>query len=116
MDKTELRKNAKKRIRELTGKTGESERIMENLKALREYNDAETILAFFPLSDEPDIIPLIKSDPRVLFPYIDKGTMHFGPAHTLPSGGSSSTPNGRRGCRYGGWRRLSSLAAYVCWI
>lgn len=83
MDKTELRKNAKKRIRELKGKTGESERIMENLKSLREYNEAETILAFFPLSDEPDIIPLIKSDPRVLFPYIDKGAMHFGSAHIL---------------------------------
>ena len=83
MDKTKLRKTAKKRILELEGKENESRIIMENLKALKEYAEAETILAFFPLPDEPDILPLLKDDPRVLFPYIEDGTMHFGLPHGI---------------------------------
>ena len=77
MDKKQLRKTIKSRISGLESKADEARMIMERIKELPEYREARTVLAFIPLPDEPDIMPLLADDPRVLFPYIEDGLMHF---------------------------------------
>ena len=87
MSKNELRKEAKRRILGID-REAESAMIVESLRALPEFLSASTILAFCPLSDEPDITPLL-SDERVLFPFIHEGRMAFSASrrfHRSPMG------------------------------
>ena len=77
MNKQQLRRAIKSRISRLEAKTDEARMIMERIKELPEYREAGTVLAFIPLPDEPDIMPLLSDDPKVLFPYIEDGLMHF---------------------------------------
>ena len=69
MDKKQLRKTIKSRISGLESKADEARMIMERIKELPEYREARTVLAFIPLPDEPDIMPLLADDPRVLADY-----------------------------------------------
>lgn len=64
------------RIREYGRKREASEKIVSALLERDDYKMAETILAFSPLSSEPDISPLL-SDRRILLPYIEDGEMKF---------------------------------------
>ena len=75
MDRTELRKAIKRRIMAID-RSAESEAILSILVSLDEYRNAKTLLAYFPLSDEPDITPLL-NDGRILLPYIDGSDMRF---------------------------------------
>lgn len=78
MDKASLRRRLLSFLSVFEGKGKESEIIRETLLSLPLYRSAETILAFAPLSSEPDISPLL-SDPRILLPFITgEGTMEFG--------------------------------------
>ena len=78
MDKASLRRRLLFSLSSFEGKEKESEIIRETLLSLPLYRSAETILAFAPLSSEPDISPLL-SDPRILLPFITgEGTMEFG--------------------------------------
>lgn len=66
----------------------ESETIISILIDSKEYKEAETILAYTPLSDEIDITPLL-CDKRILLPYIEKGKMYFSASksfHRAPLG------------------------------
>ena len=83
MNKRSLRKTAKERIASVADKPEESRRITERLKELEEYRNAETILGFIPLSDEPAIFSLLAADSRVLFPYIENGELHFSASRKL---------------------------------
>ena len=83
MDKKELRRIARRRIRDLRDRPLESSMIISRLQNLDEYRNAENILAFAPLPDEPDILPLLIDDERVMFPYIEDGRMHFSASHSL---------------------------------
>ena len=81
MNKEELRREYRKRIRTID--TGdESRRIVQNIFKLPEYDAARAILAFSPLSDEPDISPILQ-DRRVLLPYISNGRMAFSASRNL---------------------------------
>ena len=82
MDKESLRILMKERIKAFPSKQEESRLIRKMIESSPLWQDAETILAFYPLSSEPDIKDLL-SDSRVLLPYIDKGKMHFSPSRNL---------------------------------
>ena len=77
MEKNELRKVFLQRIRSYENKKEESKMIVSSVLELKEYREADTILAFFPLPSEPDITPLL-SDKRVLLPFFDGDEMKFG--------------------------------------
>lgn len=78
MDKYEMRKRILSSLRSFEGRKEESERIVEIIRNHSKWKNAETILAFSPLSTEPDISPLLK-DRRVLFPFVNgEGEMEFG--------------------------------------
>ena len=78
MEKGVLRKEMIRSLRSFDKKEEESKAICETLLSLPLYRDADTILAFCPLSTEPDISPLFNDD-RVLFPFITgEGEMEFG--------------------------------------
>ena len=78
MEKSVLRKEMINTLRSFDRKEEESKAICRALLSLPSYKEAETILAFSPLSTEPDISPLL-SDDRVLFPFITgEGEMEFG--------------------------------------
>ncbi len=67
MDKHDLRIAAKERILSLEGRDKESLLIAERMRSLKEFREAETILSFYPLPDEPDIRIEGK---RVLYPFL----------------------------------------------
>ena len=75
INRNELRKEAKERIGRVD-RMAESAVILERLMSLSAYREAETILAFCPLPDEPDITPIL-DDRRILLPYIEGDAMHF---------------------------------------
>ena len=78
MEKSILRKEMINTLRSFDRKKEESKAICETLLSFPLYKEAETILAFSPLSTEPDISPLLNDD-RVLFPFITgEGEMEFG--------------------------------------
>ena len=78
MEKSILRKEMINALRSFDRKKEESKAICETLLSFPLYKEAETILAFSPLSTEPDISPLLNDD-RVLFPFITgEGEMEFG--------------------------------------
>ncbi len=77
MEKNELRKIYLKKIKDYDDKKKASEMIVLSLLETKEYRDAETILAFYPLPSEPDITPLL-SDRRILLPFFDGDDMKFG--------------------------------------
>ncbi len=81
MDRTELRKEIRQRIREID-REAESRMIVSILTSLDEYRNAAAILAYSPLSDEPDITPIL-SDGRVLLPYIAGRGMRFSSSRIL---------------------------------
>ena len=78
MEKDSLRKEMLKKIKEYDNKEKASREIVEEVQKRRDYQESETILAFYPLKSEPNIIPIL-SDKRVLLPFIDEdGKMKFG--------------------------------------
>lgn len=78
MEKNELREYVLKKLKHFPNREKESEEIVKKVLSLQEWKDAKTILAFSPLSTEPNILPLL-SDERVLLPFINKeGEMEFG--------------------------------------
>lgn len=81
MDRAELRKEIRERIRGIDRKA-ESRAILSILTSLEEYRDAPVILAYSPLSDEPDISELLQ-DGRVLLPYITGRDMRFSSSRIL---------------------------------
>lgn len=85
MEKSALRKEVLKRIRNFSGKEEASRRIVEELLSRDDYRNAEAILAFCPLKSEPDISPLLE-DERVLLPFIEDGEMKFGRGDVEKSG------------------------------
>ena len=82
MDKKVLRKQVKQRILTIPSRKKESDAIIEHIRDLKEYRESRTILMFIPLSDEPDISPLL-DDSRVLLPYIEDGALHFSSSRIL---------------------------------
>ena len=81
MDKAVLRKEAKAKIRNIC-REDESREIVRQILSMPEYASNTTILAYVPLSDEPDISPLL-DDERVLLPYIENGKMAFSASRSL---------------------------------
>ena len=78
MEKSILRKEMINTLRSFDRKKEESKAICRALLSFPLYKEAESILAFSPLSTEPDISPLLNDD-RVLFPFITgEGEMEFG--------------------------------------
>ena len=78
MEKSLLRKEMIRTLLSYEKKEEESKAIVSTLLSLPVYKEADTILAFSPLSTEPDISPILK-DERILFPFItEKGEMKFG--------------------------------------
>ena len=75
-DRDELRRTLIERIRRYDRKSEESEIIVTMIENSSEWKEASVILAFFPLSTEPDISRLLR-DERVLLPYIENDTMKF---------------------------------------
>lgn len=75
MDKQALRKEIVRKLRAFPGRAEESSAIVRSIQMMPEWREAETILAFSPMRDEPDITPLL-ADSRVLLPYIE-GDMLF---------------------------------------
>ena len=83
MEKSLLRKEMIRTLLSYEKKEEESKAIVSTLLSLPVYKEAETILAFSPLSTEPDISPILK-DERILFPFItEKGEMKFNKALSL---------------------------------
>lgn len=80
--KAVLRKEILDKIRNLSTRKEESFLIIEQIKALKIYQDASLILAFHPLATEPDITPLL-SDERIALPYIENDTMFFSKSKNL---------------------------------
>ncbi len=76
MEKDSMRREVLQKIKEYPDKEKASRKIVEKILSLEAYKEAPVILAFFPLSSEPDISPIF-SDSRVLFPYIENGKMKF---------------------------------------
>lgn len=70
-----LRQEMLSKLKNFDGKK-ESLYIINQLKERTDYCSAPVILAFSPLSTEPDIAPLLK-DSRIALPYIENGEMHF---------------------------------------
>ncbi len=84
MEKSALRKEVLKRIREYDRKKEASVEIVEEIRMMSAYRDADTVLLFCPLESEPDITPLL-DDERVLLPFIENGEMKFGRGETEKS-------------------------------
>lgn len=82
MDRTELRHLMLDKIKSFPDKKKESEELVRRISSSREWLEAETVLAFCPLSSEPDISPLL-GDKRILLPYIENGKMKFSSSHDL---------------------------------
>lgn len=82
MDRDLLRRKLIAEIKSFPQKEKESEAIVSMIRSSREWNEADTILAFSPMSSEPDISKLL-SDSRVLLPYIENGEMHFSSSKKL---------------------------------
>ena len=82
MDRKELRKEMISRVKAFQGKAEESSEIVEMIRSSRQWQEAETILAFHPLPSEPDISPLLE-DKRILLPYIEDGVMRFSSSRKL---------------------------------
>lgn len=110
MTKEELRKEAKRRIRSID-RVAESAEIMRNLLSSPEYGKAETILAFSPLSDEPDISPLL-SDERVLLPYIEGEKMLFSASRKMHRSGLGFAEPEHKEQEYGRALMLVPLLGY----
>lgn len=81
MEKSALRKEVLKRIREYERKKEASIAIVDEIRGRDDYKNAETILLFCPLKSEVDITPLL-DDERVLLPFIENGEMKFGKGET----------------------------------
>ncbi|MGN1164015.1 MAG: 5-formyltetrahydrofolate cyclo-ligase [Candidatus Ornithospirochaeta sp.] len=78
MDKAEMRKTILSSLRSFDGREDESKTIVGMILSHPKWASSKTILAFSPLSSEPDISPLL-SDGRILLPYIaEDGSMEFG--------------------------------------
>lgn len=86
MDRNGLRRILLKRIKAFKGKKEESEKIVKLILDSSEWKEAETILAYSPLSSEVDISPLL-SDRRILLPYIENGEMEFAYPRNLRASG-----------------------------
>ncbi len=84
MEKSALRKEVLRRIREYGRKKEASEEIVYEIRKREDYKNAETILLFCPLRSEVDITPLL-DDKRVLLPFIENGEMKFGRGETEKS-------------------------------
>ena len=82
MEKEELRKEMIRKLRAFPRKKEESEALCRMIAESTLWKEAETVLAFFPLSTEPDISPLL-DDRRVLLPYTENGEMHFSASRKL---------------------------------
>ncbi len=67
------------RLKAFDRKAEESRLIVNLLLSNPHYKEAKTILAYHPMSTEPDIKPILL-DPRVALPYIADGKMHFSKA------------------------------------
>lgn len=84
MEKSVLRKEVLKRIRNYDGKEESSRKIVEAIRKRDDYKSASVILAFCPLKSEPDITALL-DDERVLLPFLENGEMKFGKGETEKS-------------------------------
>ena len=82
MDKNALRKSMIERIKSFPEKQNESIELITLIQNSDEWKNASSILAFCPLSTEPDISPLLK-DKRILLPYIENGEMKFSASRKL---------------------------------
>ena len=80
MDKSELRKEARRRLLAISKeeKDKESRSICGEISSLDVYKNSRWVLLYSPLPDEVDISYLF-DDKRVLFPYINGPDMHFAP-------------------------------------
>ena len=111
MEKNELRKIFLQKIRSYENKKEESKMIVSSVLELKEYREADTILAFFPLPSEPDITPLL-SDRRVLLPFFDGDEMKFGRGELERSEKKVMTVKNRIEVRYEKAVILVPLLAY----
>ena len=82
MDKNALRKSMIERIKSFPEKQNESIELVNLIQNSEEWKNASSILAFCPLSTEPDISLLLK-DKRILLPYIENGEMKFSASRKL---------------------------------
>ena len=82
MEKEALRRLMLRKIKEYPYRREESEKLCAIIAASELWKNAKTILAFFPLSSEPDISPLLQ-DKRILLPYLEEGEMHFSASRLL---------------------------------
>jgi 5-formyltetrahydrofolate cyclo-ligase len=69
-DKKELRKLAKE-IRNSLDLRDISEKIVKNIQSLDEYKNAQKIMLYFPLSDEINMLGLMKDDKEFYLPKVD---------------------------------------------
>ena len=76
MDKIQLRKEMLSILKAYDRKEEESKKLCMMIKNSSLWKNANTILAFIPLSTEPDISPLL-NDERILLPYIENDEMRF---------------------------------------
>ena len=74
--KKTLRDEMLKALRTFERKEEESKVILDVLTQLKEFQEATTILAFSPMSSEPDISPIL-NDKRIALPYIEDEKMEF---------------------------------------
>ena len=74
--KKTLREEMLKALRTFEHKKEESKTILDALIESEEFKRAKMILAFSPMSSEPDISPIL-NDERVALPFIENGKMEF---------------------------------------
>ncbi len=111
MEKADLRRILLSRIRKFGKKEEASKVIVRKLLERKDYREAATILAFFPLPSEPDISPLLE-DERVLFPFIENGRMFFSRGHGVKSRLGVMLSSGRKEEEYERAVMLVPLVAY----
>ena len=80
--KAALRKDVLIKLKNFSKREEESLLIVKEIKALRIYQEASLILAFYPLATEPNI-KILLSDPRVALPFIDNNEMFFSKSKKL---------------------------------
>ncbi len=76
MEKAELRKIMISRLLRWEGKEEASKVIVGKLMENKEFKEADTVLAFYPLKSEVNILPIF-DDERVLLPFIEDCRMKF---------------------------------------
>lgn len=111
MEKEDLRHEMIRRLRAFPGKEWESEKLCRAIAESPEWQEAGTVLAYYPLPTEPDIRPLLE-DRRVLLPYIEDGIMRFSESRNLRKSGFGTMEPEHIPASYGSALMLVPLLGY----